>query len=98
MTSVEQAAALEQELLALLEAEELDDERLAGVVERRDAHYQAMGELLDAQPELAEAFKPVFETALQNTQAMLKRCETERADVQKKLITLNTSKKARKAY
>lgn len=98
MNPTEQATALEQELLTLLEAEELDDERLAGVVDRRDTHYRAMGELLDEQPELTETFKPVFETALKNTQAMLNRCEAERTSVQNKLITLNTSKKARKAY
>lgn len=98
MELISQAEALERELLELLKAEELDDERLAGVVERRNAHYTAMGLALDEEPELAGFFKPVFAAALKNTQALLQRAETEREDIQKKLITLNTSKKARKAY
>ncbi|MCC5880388.1 MAG: flagellar protein FliT [Idiomarina sp.] len=95
---VAQAQVLEAEFLGLLEAEELDDERLGAVVERRNAHLEAMGAAMDENPELTQAFKPVFEQALQNTRKLQARCEQERDDVQKKLITLNTSKKARKAY
>ena len=101
MDLLRQADALEHELLelfSLLQAEELDDERLASVVERRNRHYEAMAMALDQEPELSGSFKPVFETALKNTRSLLQRAETERDDVQKKLITLNTSKKARKAY
>ena len=98
MELISQAEALERELLELLKAEELDDERLAGLVERRNRHYEAMAATLDEEPELSGSFKPVFETALQNTQSIMQRAETERDAVQKKLITLNTSKKARKAY
>ena len=98
MELLRQAESLEHELLELLQAEELDDERLAGVVERRNRHYEAMAATLDEAPELSGAFKPAFETALQNTQTLLARTQTERDAVQKKLITLNTSKKARKAY
>lgn len=95
---VTQAQALEAEFLGLLEAEELDDERLGAVVERRNAHLESMGAAMDENPELTQVFKPVFEQALQNTKTLQERCEKERDDVQKKLITLNTSKKARKAY
>lgn len=95
---LEKAQALEEELLGQLAAEELDDERLDGIVERRNSHLQTMGRALDENPELIESFKPVFEKALENTKRLQKRCEQEREDVQKKLITLNTSKKARKAY
>lgn len=95
---LEKAQALEEELLGQLAAEELDDARLAGVVERRNTHLEAMGRALDANPELTASFKPVFEQALENTKKLQQRCEQEREDVQKKLITLNTSKKARKAY
>ena len=93
-----QAELLERELLELLQAEELDDERLAGLVERRNLHYEAIAAALDEEPELSGSFKPVFETALHNTQTMLAHAQTERDAVQKKLIELNTSKKARKAY
>lgn len=92
------AIALEAEFNQLANADELDDHRIAGVLERRNTLHREIGALVDANPDLLSLYQPFLKDAYQNTQKLQKRCEQEREDVQKQLITLNTSKKARKAY
>lgn len=95
---LDQARALETEFTALAAAEELDDARIAGVLERRDTVHRQICQRVDQNPAQLPAYQPFLQEAYANTQQLQKRCEEEREDVKKKLITLNTSKKARKAY
>lgn len=99
MTSVlQQAIALEDDFQQLALAEELDDERIAGVLERRNTLHRQLTEEVDQDNTLLNEYQPFFQQAYKNMQLLQKRCETERSDIQEKLITLNTAKKARKAY
>lgn len=93
-----QAETLEAEFEQLAQAEELNDEGIAGVLERRDALHRKMVEAVEQNNELRAQYQPLFKRAYDNTQALLERCRGERDQVQERLITLNTSKKARKAY
>jgi hypothetical protein len=93
-----QASSLEEELVTLSQAETLDDQRIAGLLERRDALHRQLGAAVDENPELLTDYRPFFQQAYKNTQALQQRCQAERSDIQEKLITLNQSKKARKAY
>lgn len=95
---LQQAEALEEELLTLTAADELDDERLGGVLIRRDALHRELGSAIEAEPELLAQYQPFLRQAYKNTEQLQKRCEHEREEVKQKLLTLNTSKKARKAY
>lgn len=95
---LEQAQALEEELLALAHAEELDDERLGGVLQRRDTIQRSIGEAIEAEPELLSTFQPFLREAYKNTQQLQQRCESEREEVKQKLLTINQGKKAHKAY
>ena len=92
------ATALEVEFSQLANAEELDDERIAVALEHRNTLHREIGAQIDANPSLLSLYQPYLKDAYQNTQQLQKRCEQVREDVQKKLIELNTSKKARKAY
>lgn len=94
----EQAVELENEFKQLAQAEELDDGRITTVLKRRDALHRQLGAQVDSDESLINAYRPFFQSAYDNTQALQQRCETERNEIKEKLITLNTSKKARKAY
>lgn len=96
--TLSQAEAVEAEFEQLFAAESLNDQRIGEVLERRDALHRAMVEQLKADERLRAIFQPLFQRAYKNTQQFLERCVAERDDVQQQLITLNTSKKARKAY
>lgn len=95
---LQQAMQLEDEFQQLAIAEELDDERIAGVLERRHSLHTQLTEEVDHDNALLAKYQSFFQQAYKNTQVLQKRCETERSDIQEKLITLNTAKKARKAY
>ncbi|RUO30237.1 hypothetical protein [Aliidiomarina soli] len=93
-----QAEALEAELKQLADAEELDDDALSAVLEKRETLHQKMGAALDNDEVALDVYQPYFRQAYQNTKTLLQRCQAEQSDVKERLITLNTSKKARKAY
>lgn len=93
-----QAEALEAELKQLADADELDDDGLSAVLEKREMLHQKMGAAIDHEEVELSVYQPYFRQAYQNTKALLKRCQAEQSDVKERLITLNTSKKARKAY
>ncbi|MCL5049672.1 MAG: hypothetical protein M1473_03960 [Firmicutes bacterium] len=93
-----EATALELEFERLAAAEELDDTALASLLEQREALHRKMGADIDAEPSLLPSYQPLLRRAYENMQKLMPRLERERTEVQDKLITLNTSKKARKAY
>jgi predicted unusual protein kinase regulating ubiquinone biosynthesis (AarF/ABC1/UbiB family) len=93
-----QVREIEQELMALLEADELDAEAMAGILARRQSLHEALVDAVDGNPDLAADAKPLLQQALENNTTVQSRSEAERADTKAKLIKLSTAKKARKAY
>lgn len=95
---LERAEAIEVQFEQLASAEELNDEALGELLEKRDHLHREMGEQVSTEKASLSHFRPLFKRAYDNTQTLLARCQDEQSAVKEQLLTLNTSKKARKAY
>lgn len=93
-----QVRDIEQELMALLEADELDADAMAGILARRQSLHEALIAAVEQDPALAADAKPLLQQALTNNSTLQTRSEAERDATKAKLIKLSTAKKARKAY
>lgn len=95
---LQQAEQLEEEFVRLSNAGDLDDKRIAEILEQRDVLHRELLAHIESDASLVPAYKTFLQQAYDNTQELQARCEEERADIKQRLITLNTSKKAHKIY
>ncbi|RUO26383.1 hypothetical protein CWE09_06655 [Aliidiomarina minuta] len=95
---LQQAEQLEEEFVRLSNAGDLDDQRIADILEQRDVLHRELLADIDNDSSLVPIYKPFLQQAYAHTQELQARCEEERADIKQRLITLNTSKKAHKVY